>query len=117
MRRFFVVAALVLVLAVIAFAWWRRHAPQLSTGAQTGAESSGARADSFAAPSSIKSQAALEDDIRQNGVTPGKATLLFALAIAPLPGVTIPAGFVRDPTDFDGTPAVEALPGVGLPHT
>ena len=109
MRRTLLVAVVVLVLLVAAILWWRRPTSPPSSASSSAAQTAGGTAAAFAVPADIKSQAALEADIRQNGVTPGKATLLFSLAIAPLPGVTIPAGFVRDPTDFDGTPAVEAL--------
>jgi hypothetical protein len=57
----------------------------------------------------VASQAALETDIAVNGVTPEKAKLLFSIAIAPLPGVTVPPDVVRDRTEFDGTLAVGYL--------
>jgi hypothetical protein len=66
---------------------------------------------SAAAPpkGAVLSQQQLETDLIVNGVTPERAKPLFSVAIGPLPGVDIPAGFARDPTDFDGTPAITAL--------
>ena len=61
------------------------------------------------APSAAASQELLESDIIRNGVTPESAKLLFSAVIAPLPGVTIPAGFVSDPAEFDGTLAAGYL--------
>src|SRR4051794_3034887 len=109
MRRTLLAAVVVLILLAAVMLWWRRSTREPSVGSQATGEASAGQRTTLAVSPDIKTQAALADDIRRNGVTPGKATLLFSVAIAPLPGVTIPAGFVRDPTDFDGTPAVEAL--------
>ena len=108
MRRTLLATVVVLILLAALVLWWRRSTPEPSVGSQA-VDAPPGRSTALAVPPDIKSQAALADDMRRNGVTPGKATLLFSVAIAPLPGVTIPAGFVRDPTDFDGTPAVDAL--------
>lgn len=44
----------------------------------------------------------------EKGVTVERATQLFSMALGPLPGVATPT-WKRDPSDFDGTPAISYL--------
>ena len=56
----------------------------------------------------VKSEAALRQAIRTQGLTPKRAKQLFALDIGPLPGVSV-AGLKRQSDNFDGTDAVSYL--------
>ena len=107
MRQKVVPAAIVAVLIVAAaLVWLRRPASPSAPAPAPQAKPAAAAAPPKGA---VPSQQQLETDLIVNGVTPERAKLLFSVAIGPLPGVDIPAGFARDPTDFDGTPAITAL--------
>ena len=110
MRRALLVGGVAIVL-LVGGVWWWRSRPAPATSPQSAAAVSPPSPSSAAATSSalVASQAALETDIAANGVTPDKAKLLFSIAIAPLPGVTVPRDVVRDRTQFDGTLAVGYL--------
>ncbi len=112
MRRTLLVAGAALVLVVAAtLVWWFRSRPAPSVPPSAAAPAPMATAAVAPATPTVlaASQEDLENDILRNGATPEKAALLFSLVVAPLPGVTIPANIVRDPTEFDGTIAVQQL--------
>jgi len=113
MRRTPILAGAAAVLILALLGWWRFHTRPEPSRPTTSPPSTGNTSPTASAGSSASvaapSQAQLESDIIRNGVTPESATLLFSVVIAPLPGVTIPSGFARDPAEFDGTLAVEYL--------
>ncbi len=98
MRRF---RAAVVVLTVV-----------LVAGACSGSKHAGKPTPTTARPASATGAPATEADlraaIRTEGLTPERATALFALDVAPLPGVSV-AGIKPDDINFDGTDAVSYL--------
>jgi len=100
--RILIVVAVAIVFAVAVY--WRFR-PSPKPAAPPPAAATGA---ATAPPAVAPTQQQLQADIRQKGLTPDRAKLLFSMVVGPLPGVTVPAGS-RDPTDFDGTLAVQYL--------
>lgn len=99
--RLAVAAILIAAIAVVFVVRTRRHSNPGPTAAT-------ATVPQHATPSNVPTQAQLQSDILRNGLTPEKAVLFFGMVVGPLPGVSVPDGS-RDPSEFDGTLAVEYL--------
>src|SRR5690348_12772871 len=110
MRRKGAASIVLIMLFAGGVLWWRWHHPLVAP--QTATAPAPASATAAASGEVVQSQAQLQDDIIKHGVTPERAKLLFSLVVIPLPGVTIPPGIKRDPTQFDGTPAATYLMSV-----
>jgi hypothetical protein len=99
-----VVTGLFLIAVVVLWLGVRHQQPLVSTPPSASATSA------VGAPlSGVQSQQQLRQQIDREGITPERAKLYFSLVFGPLPGVTIPAGFTRDPGEFDGTAAAADL--------
>ena len=104
-----VVALSLLVIALVLLALMR-HWHLTPTAPRPAAETAPQAATGAQRPeiTRARSQRDLETEVARHGVTLETAKLEFGLLVGSLPGVDI-AGIARDPTDFDGTPAIADL--------
>lgn len=95
----------VAVIALLLILWglFRVHLP-----AARPTPASAPAAPVHAPPAAAITQRQVLKDIVERGLTPERAKLYFGMVVGPLPGVELPRGG-RDPTEFDGTPAIQQL--------
>lgn len=104
-------AAGIVVLLTLGWWLWTRHASAATsqTPARTASTTTPAGSTVGSSPSRPGAfQRQLYTDIETSGLSPERAKRLFSLTIGPLPGVTVPVD-ARDPDDFCGTRAVNAI--------